>query len=226
MARKHYVRDRGMSGLGWIGHVGLGQDEDDDLSSVYYGSDDAGNDYYVSSATGGIVNSDGISVSPTVPIYNDAGNLVSGSVAPIALPAGAIGPVADGPALPGASSGTGQTYYGVDSKGNDIWVNNSTGKFVNQDNLPITPAAGTLQVEGGGSVNVPAGATSTAGLTAGLKIASGALPALLAPGPAPRVAVPVATPSFLTASTIIPGVSNLMIIGAGLLGVMLLAGKK
>lgn len=232
MAHKHYVRDRGMAGLGWIGHVGLGQDdgEADDFSQAYYGSDDAGNDYYISTATGGIVNSDGEPAIPSGPLYNDAGNLVSGSgVAPVAIPTGAVGPSSGVPAsaqAAQASAGTGQTYYGVDSKGNDVWVNGQ-GKFVNQDGLPVTPAAGTLQVEGGGSVSVPAGASSTAGLTSGLKIASGALPALLAPGPAPRVAVPVvASSSFLTASSIIPGVSNLAIIGAGLLGVMLLAGKK
>jgi hypothetical protein len=213
---KHYVRDRGMAGLGWVGHVGLGQDED------YYGTDDAGNDIYVSTTSGGFVDENGMPVSPVGSISGDT-----------PLPSGVMGPpVAMGPAAPVApvaSSGTGQTYYGTDSKGNDIWVNGQ-GKFVNQDGLPVTPAAGTLQVEGGGSVTVPAGASSTAGLTAGLKIASGTLPALLAPGPAPRVTVPaVATSSItslLTGSSIIPGVSNLVILGGGLLAVVLLAGKK
>jgi hypothetical protein len=222
---RHYVRDRGMHGLGWIGHVGLGDDD-----SEYYGSDDAGNDYYISDSTGGIVNEDGVAVSPSVPIYNDAGDLVSGSVAPIAIPAGAIGPssAVPTPAQAGAAGGGADTYYGVDSKNNDIWVN-SKGQYVNQDGLPITPS-GSISVEGGGTYNPATGARSgsnTSGLVGGAGIAAGALPALLAPGPAPRVAVPVAAaPSFLTASSIIPGVSNLMIIGGGLLAVMLFAGKK
>jgi hypothetical protein len=202
---KHYVRDRGMAGLGWIGHVGLGQDED------YYGTDDAGNDIYVSNTTGAYVNENGESITPVGAVYGD-----SSLPTVVATPA------------PVASAGTGQTYYGTDSKGNDIWVN-SQGKFVNQDGLPITPAAGSISVEGGGSVNVPAGASSTANITAGTGIAAGVLPALLAPGASPRVAVPVApasSASFLTASSIIPGVSNLMILGGGLLAVLLLAGGK
>ncbi len=222
-ALKNYVRDRGMSGLGWIGHVGLGQDEE------YYGSDDAGNDYYISDSTGGIVNSDGQPVVPSGPLYNDSGALVSGSAGDQPVPFGP--PAAEGPPPPpgaaGAAAGTGQTYYGVDSKGRDIWVN-SQGQYVNQDGLRITPAAGTLQVEGGGTTNIPAGAVSTTQTAAaGTAIGASVLPALLAPGPAPRVTVPAAaSSSFLTASSIVPGVSNMLILGGGLLALVLLMGKK
>jgi hypothetical protein len=219
---KHYVRDRGMAGLGWIGHVGLGQDEE------YYGTDDAGNDIYVSDSTGGYVDENGISLTPVGSVYNDAGLNLS-TAAPITSTA--FGPpAAEGPPTPaqvGASAGTGQTYYGTDSKGNDVWVN-SQGKYVNQDGLPVTPS-GSINVEGGGTYNPATGARSgTSSLGPATGIAAGALPAMLAPGPAPRVAVPApaSSASFLTASSIIPGVSNLMIIGGvGLLAV-LLAGKK
>ena len=200
---KHYVRDRGMSGLGWIGHVGLGQDE------TYYGTDDDGSNIYLSNSTGAFVNEDGDPIVPVGSITSDSG---------VELPS-AI-------ATPAVSAGTGQTYYGTDSKGNDVWVN-SKGQYVNQDGLPITPAAGAMNVEGGGTVQIKAGSTSTASLTAGTSIAAGVLPALLAPGPAPRVAVPVAaSSSLLTGSTIIPGVSNLLIIGGGLLAMVMLMGKK
>jgi hypothetical protein len=205
---RHYVRDRGMAGLGWIGHAGLGQD---DGSDDFLGIPDYSASAPVDSSSGypyGAPLSYTSDTSPGAVSLDDSLN-------PTMTP-------------PIASSGTGQMYYGVDSKGGDVWVN-PNGQFVNQDGLPISPAAGTLQVEGGGTVTVPAGAVSTSGISSGLKIASGALPALLAPGPAPRVTVPVAPTSLtslLTGSSIIPGVSNLLILGGGLLAVVLLAGKK
>jgi hypothetical protein len=215
---KHYVRDRSMASLGWIGHVGLGQDD----TSTYFGTDDDGQNIYYS-GTGAFVNEDGDPITPVGAVTSDSGELIySTNVSDIApAPAGVV----PTPLQAGASAGTGQTYYGTDSKGNDIWVN-SQGKYVNQDGLPVTPN-GAISVEGGGTFNPATGATS--GARTGTSIAAGALPALLAPGASPRVTVPVApasAASFLTASSIIPGVSNLMIIGGvGLLAV-LLAGKK
>lgn len=220
---KHYVRDRGMASLGWIGHVGLGQDS----TSVYFGTDDDGQNIYTDSSSGAFVNEDGDPQPPVGNVFNDEGQIIySTNVSDSAMPPSVLNPASGAPSP--VSAGTGQTYYGTDSKGSDIWVN-SQGKFVNQDGLPITPASGAIQVEGGGTVNVPAGASGISNIKAGTSIAAGALPALLAPGAAPRVTVPTvpaSSASFLTASSIVPGVSNLMIIGGVGLLAILLAGKK